>query len=117
MRLGFALPHVGSVANRESIRQVAIEAEQIGYDSLWTLERVIKPVTARTPYPASADGQLQTQYDTVFEHLSVLTYVAAITERVRLGVSVINLPFYQPVLLAKRIATMDQLSKRFPPGI
>jgi probable F420-dependent oxidoreductase len=110
VRLGFALPHVGPVASRENIREVALEAERIGYDSLWTLDRLVKPVNAKTPYPATADGQLNWQYHTVYEHLSVLTYVSAITERVRLGVSVLNLPFYQPVLLAKRIATMDQLS-------
>ena len=53
---------------------------------------------------------LERQYETVFEHLTTLTYAAALTERVRLGVSVINLPFHHPVQLAKRIATMDQLS-------
>jgi probable F420-dependent oxidoreductase len=46
----------------------------------------------------------------VFEHLTVLSYVAAITERVRLGVSVLILPFYHPVLLGRRLATLDQLS-------
>lgn len=110
MRVGFALPHVGPVASRDNIRLVALEAERLGYDSLWTLDRVVKAVTETTPYPPSADGRLEPQYDVVFEHLSVLTYVAAITERIRLGVCVLNLPLYHPVLLAKRIATMDQLS-------
>lgn len=110
MRLGFALPHVGPVATRENIQAVATEAEGLGYDSLWTLERLLKPVNAKTPYPATADGKLNDQYDTVYEHLSVLTYVAAITSRVRLGVSVVNLPYHHPVTLAKRVATVDQLS-------
>jgi probable F420-dependent oxidoreductase len=110
VRLGFALPHLGPVASAESIRAVALEAERIGYHSVWTLDRVIKALDQRTPYPGTPDGKLNPEYDTVFEHLSVLTYVAALTERVRLGVSVLNLPFYQPVLLAKRIATLDQLS-------
>ncbi|MGH3501045.1 MAG: TIGR03619 family F420-dependent LLM class oxidoreductase [Nocardioidaceae bacterium] len=110
MRLGFALPHVGPVAARDNVRAVAKEAETLGYDSLWTLERLLKPVRAKTPYPATPDGQLNAQYQTVYEHLSVLTYAAAITSRVRLGVSVLNLPYHHPVTLAKRIATMDQLS-------
>lgn len=110
MRLGFALPHVGPVAGPDTIRAVATEAENMGYDSLWTLERLLKPVRAKTPYPATADGELNDQYRTVYEHLSVLTYVAAITSRVRLGVSVVNLPYHHPVTLAKRLATLDRLS-------
>lgn len=110
MKLGFALPHVGPVATRENITATALEAEALGYDSLWTLDRLLKPKDPKTPYPGSPDGELDEQYHTVYEHLSVLTYVAAITSRLRLGVSVVNLPFYNPVLLAKRIATMDQLS-------
>ncbi len=110
MRLGFALPHLGPVATPENIRDVALEAERLGYDSLWTLDRVIKPLRPRTPYPPSPDGSFDPQYDIVYEHLSVLTWVAALTERVRLGVSVLNLPFHPPVLLAKRLATLDRLS-------
>jgi len=110
MELGFGLPHAGPTATRENIRQVAIEAERMGYGSLWTNERLLKPVAAITPYPGSADGELDWQYERTFEHLTTLTYAAALTERVRLGVSVLNLPFHKPVQLAKRIATMDQLS-------
>ncbi len=110
MEIGFALPHLGPVATRENIREVAIEAERLGYHSLWTNERLVKPLDPKTPYPGNAEGVLERQYETVFEHLTTLTYAAALTERVRLGVSVINLPFHHPVQLAKRIATMDQLS-------
>jgi len=110
MELGFGLPHAGPTATRENIRQVAIEAERMGYGSLWTNERLLKPVNAITPYPGSADGELDWQYETTYEHLTVMTYASALTERVRLGVSVLNLPFHKPVQLAKRIATMDQLS-------
>jgi probable F420-dependent oxidoreductase len=110
MELGFALPHLGPVATPDNIRQVAIEAERLGYHSLWTNERLLMPVNPKTPYPGNPNGELDWQYETVFEHLTTLTFAAALTERVRLGVSVLNLPFHQPVQLAKRIATMDQLS-------
>jgi probable F420-dependent oxidoreductase len=110
MEIGFALPHLGPVATRENIRRVAIEAERLDYHSLWTNERLVKPLNAKTPYPGNAEGELESQYRIVYEHLTTLTYAAALTERIRLGVSVINLPFHQPVQLAKRIATMDQLS-------
>ena len=110
MELGFALPHLGPIATRDNVRQVAVEAERLGYHSLWTNERLLKPVNPKTPYVGNPDGVLDWQYETVFEHLTTLTFASALTERVRLGVSVINLPFHQPVQLAKRIATIDQLS-------
>jgi probable F420-dependent oxidoreductase len=110
MELGFALPHLGNIATRDNIRQVAVEAERLGYHSLWTNERLLKPVNPKTPYPGNPEGELDWQYETVFEHLTTLTFASAVTERIRLGVSLINLPFHNPVQLAKRIATMDHLS-------
>jgi probable F420-dependent oxidoreductase len=110
MKLGFALPHIGPIATKHNIRKAAQAAEALEYHSLWTNERVLVPVNAKTPYPGSADGKLNPEYDTVFEHMTVLTYASAITSRIRLGVSVINIPFYNPVMLGRRVATMDQLS-------
>jgi probable F420-dependent oxidoreductase len=110
MKLGFALPHQGPVATRENMRLVATEAEAMGYDSLWTNERLLVPVDAKTPYPGNAAGVLDEEYKNHLDHLTCMTYVSAITERVRLGVSVINIPWYNPVLLAKRLAAMDVLS-------
>jgi probable F420-dependent oxidoreductase len=110
VKLGFALPHIGPIASTVNIRKAAQEAEDLGYHSLWTNERVLVPVDPKTPYPGTADGKLNPEYDTVFEHLTVLTYASAVTSRIRLGVSVINIPFYNPVMLGRRVATMDQLS-------
>ena len=91
MKVGFALPHQGPVATRENMRMVATEAEKMGYDSLWTNERLLVPVKAKTPYPGNAEGVLDEEYKTHLDHLTCMTYVSAITERIRLGVSVINL--------------------------
>jgi probable F420-dependent oxidoreductase len=110
MQVGFALPHIGPIATKDNIRQAAQTAESLGYHSLWTNERVLVPVNAKTPYPGSPDGKLNPEYDTVFEHMTVLTYASAVTSKIRLGVSVINIPFYNPVMLGRRVATMDQLS-------
>src|SRR5437879_7484359 len=110
MKLGFALPHIGPIASRSNYHQAAQEAETLGYATLWTNERVLVPLKPKTPYPGTADGVLNPEYETVFEHMTALTYAAAITSRIRLGISVINIPFYNPVMLGRRVATMDQLS-------
>jgi len=110
MKVGFALPHQGPVATRDNMRFVATEAESMGYDSLWTNERLLVPVKAKTPYPGNAEGVLDEEYKNHLDHLTCMTFVSALTERIRLGVSVINIPWYNPILLAKRLAAMDVLS-------
>jgi probable F420-dependent oxidoreductase len=110
MKLGFALPHIGPIASKDSIRTAAEQAEAMGYHSLWTNERVLVPLAPKTPYPGAPDGKLNPEYEIMFEHLTVLTYAAAFTSRIRLGVSVVNIPFYNPVMLGRRVATLDQLS-------
>jgi probable F420-dependent oxidoreductase len=110
MKVGLALPHMGEQATTENIRVFAVYAERNGWDSLWTGERLLYPVNPKTPYPGKADGKLKPATKRVFEHLTVLSYVAAITDRVRLGVSVLVLPYHNPVLLGRRLATLDQLS-------
>jgi probable F420-dependent oxidoreductase len=110
MKIGLALPHMGRQATAENIRRFAVYAERNGWDSLWTGERLLYPVRPKTPHPGKADGKLKPATQRVFEHLTVLSYVAAITDRVRLGVSVLILPYHNPVLLGRRLATLDQLS-------
>ena len=49
MKIGFALPNIGLVGNVDGVSQVAIRAEALGYDSLWTIERLLWPVKPQTP--------------------------------------------------------------------
>jgi alkanesulfonate monooxygenase SsuD/methylene tetrahydromethanopterin reductase-like flavin-dependent oxidoreductase (luciferase family) len=51
MRFGFALPQVGSIAGPEAVVKVAKRAEDLGFDSLWVLDRILWPVSPRAPYP------------------------------------------------------------------
>lgn len=109
MRYGFALPQIGSLAGPEAVITVAKRAEQLGYDSLWVLERVLWPVNPRAPYPIG-DGSLPTQYKSVLDPLETLTFAAAHTSRIALATGVLNIPWYNPVLLARRLTTLDVLS-------
>jgi probable F420-dependent oxidoreductase len=110
MRLGFALPQIGPIAGPDALVTVAQRAEALGFDSLWVLDRILYPVNPRTPYPATRDGVLPDLYKRVLDPLETLTFVAAHTRRVALGTSVLNLPWYPPVLLARRLTTLDVLS-------
>src|SRR5213593_1288792 len=109
MRFGFALPQVGSAVGPEALVMVAQRAEDLGFDSLWVLDRILWPVNPRVPYPIG-DGSLPVKYKSVLDPLETLTFAAAHTRRIALGTGVLNLPWYNPVLLARRLTTLDILS-------
>jgi probable F420-dependent oxidoreductase len=98
MRFGIALPHFSQLASRDAVLQIAREAGALGYDAIWTTDHVLMTSDQREPYGS------------ILEATVTLTYIAAITERVRLGTSVIVLTQREPVLAAKQAATLDVLS-------
>ncbi len=110
MRTGFVLPQVGSAASPQAIVHVAQRAEALGYDSVWVTERLLYPVKPQTPYPGTPDGALPEAYKVVFDPLETLTFVAAQTKRIALGTSVLDMPYYNPVMLARRLTTLDVFS-------
>ena len=109
MRYGFALPQVGSGVGPEALVTAAKRAEDLGFHSLWVLDRILWPVSPRVPYPIG-DGSLPVKYKNVLDPLETLTFAAAHTHHIALGTSVLNLPWYNPVLLARRLTTLDVLS-------
>jgi len=111
MKVGITLPNLGPQATRDNVLHTAIQAEKEGFDSVWTITRILWPLKPQTPYPVSPDGSLPTEYQTVFDPLETLTYVAANTNRITLGTSVIDTLFHNPVILARRFATLDVLSE------
>jgi probable F420-dependent oxidoreductase len=110
MRFGFALPQIGSLVGPEALVTVAKRAEDLGFDSLWVLDRILWPVDPRAPYPIG-DGSLPFQYKHVLDPVETLTFAAAHTSRILLATGVLNLPWYNPVLLARRLTTLDVLSR------
>ena len=110
MKVGILLPHLGEHPRRENIVHVAKEAEKAGFDSVWALERLLWALKPQTPYGGTPDGTLPVEYQNVFDPLTTLTYLAGNTERISLGTSVIDMLFHNPVVLAKRFATLDVLS-------
>src|SRR5262245_45093442 len=110
MRLGCVLPTFGPLAGPEAVKRVAEGAEGLGFHSLWVADRLLYPIAPRTPYPASADGVLPEYFKRSMDPVEALTFAAAHTRRITLGTSVLNMPFYNPVVLARRLATLDVLS-------
>lgn len=97
--LGFGLPVSGAWATPPVMRHVARRAEDLGYASLWTFQRVLAP-EGRDLGPAHA---------AVHDPLLALAHVAGHTERIGLGTATICAPFTAPALLAKATASLDVL--------
>src|SRR5947207_15846907 len=99
MELGVGLPTAGPLASPSAIVRVAQEAERLGYAAVWTFERLLRPV-GRTTLPGSAEPQeVPENYRSVYEPLVTLSHVAAVTNRIKLGNSVIDAPLHTPVVL------------------
>ena len=111
MKVGLVLPQAGQQATRENVIQMAKNAENEGFDSLWVFERLLWPINPQTPYVATPDGSLPIEYQIMLDPLETLTYVAANTNKIALGTSVIDMLFHNPVILARRFATLDILSE------
>lgn len=110
MELGVNLPTANLPNNSvEAIVQIAQTAEELGYGSVWTYERLLYPL-ADVPQPGGPPRPLPTYYQTAYDPIETLAFVAARTSRVQLGTSVVDALFHTPLILAKRYATLDQLS-------
>ena len=73
-----------------------IRVEELGYESIWVWDHILLGVEPYFP---------------ILDSLSILTAVAARTERIRLGTGVLVLPARNPVVLAKQLSSIDQISK------
>jgi probable F420-dependent oxidoreductase len=111
MKVGMFLPQVGEYATKENILYIAKESEKEGIDSVWVLDRLLWPLNPQTPYAATPDGTLPVEFQNVLDPLTTLTYVAGVTKQILLGTSIIDMFFQNPVVLAKRFATLDILSE------
>jgi len=100
MRIGVGAPVSGAWATPDNLAAFAGRAEQAGYASLWSFQRLLVP----------AGTQLDPVYASVLDPMLALSFAAAVTSRIRLGVAIINMPFVSPGYLAKQAATLDVLS-------
>jgi len=111
MKFGIMFANAGPFAYPEMLTNLARTAEEVGIESLWTVEHVVVPVGYNSRYPYSADGKMPGPENVpIPDPILPLAYAAAVTRTVRLGTGVIILPQRHPVYVAKEMATLDVLS-------
>ena len=91
--------YLGFPATPEAIVETACKAEELGFDALFVNDHVIVD-----------DSPRNSPWRNVYDPLMVLAYVAARTSKVRLGTSVLIMPYRNPIVTAKMLATLDQMS-------
>jgi probable F420-dependent oxidoreductase len=100
MLISCGCPVSGVWADPLSVTGFAMRAEELGYHGLWSFQRLL----------VGAGENMAPVYHSVLDPMLALTYAAARTTTIRLGVAVINLPYIATVYLAKQAATLDVLS-------
>jgi probable F420-dependent oxidoreductase len=100
MHIGVTIPNNWGIAEPSQVVTMGPLAEALGYDSIWVMDHLLN------------SGYIRERLDDkpYYHPLATLSYLAATTSRVRLGTSVMVLPYHNPVELAKYAATLDQIS-------
>ncbi len=112
MEFGFSLPGRGPLATPDTVLRMATRADALRYDSVFVTDHVVLPASmARSVYPYSTTGQLAGgAAQDYLEPLAMLGWLAHATRRIRLGTSVLVVPYRNPLVTAKMLATLDRLS-------
>jgi probable F420-dependent oxidoreductase len=102
----------GPLATTDTILSLARWGEQVGFESLWVADHIAFPVSFSSEYPYSARGDFPSQFaDPLMEPLATMGVLVGATQRVRIGAAVLILPYRNPLLLARMMVTLDQLSR------
>lgn len=112
MKYGFTVPSRGPLATPESIVTIAKKGEELGFDSISLGDHILVPRTIESSYPYTDNGEYPgSTTGSSLEQLSVLSYLAGQTSKIRLSTSVMVVPHRNPIVAAKSLATIDVLSK------
>jgi probable F420-dependent oxidoreductase len=110
MQFGFYLPTRGQTAAPEALETLVTRGEALGFHSVMIADHVVFPSEVHSKYPYTVSGAFPGHGDAL-EQLTLMAYLAGITGRLRLVTSVMILPYRNPVLTAKMLATVDVLSR------
>jgi len=109
MRYGFYLPTRGPTSDADSLVKIVEQAERLGFDSTVIADHVVFPVQIESSYPYTVGGNFPGGWEAL-EQLSLMAFIAGKTQNLRLITSVMILPYRNPVVTAKMLATIDVLS-------
>jgi probable F420-dependent oxidoreductase len=112
MRVGVHLGNYSTGNNGDRVIEIGLMAERLGFDSVWVSDHVVVPSVMESVYPYSALGKSFTpdSAELFYEALVTLSVLAGMTSRVVLGTSVLVVPQRNPLLVAKQLSTLDDLS-------
>jgi len=110
MRFGFYLPTRGPLANRRGLKALLETGEEAGFSSVMVADHIVVPTSIESAYPYTVGGNFVSKGECL-EQLTLMTFVAAATEKLRIVSSVMIVPHRNPVHCAKAIATADLLSE------
>lgn len=115
MKFGVSIGNFGQFGRRGDARdqvRVAVAAERLGFDSVWVHDHIVMPARIRARYPYNDTGVAGFAWrQDIYDPLAMMAAVAVATERVEIGTSVLIVPYRNPVVLAKMLATIDQLAR------
>jgi len=112
MKFGIIFANAGPLGEPETTTGLAQLAEEHGFESLWTVEHTVVPAGYESEYPYSEDGKMPGgDAVSITDPLIWMTWVAAVTTRIRVATGILILPQRNPVTLAKELATLDRLSR------
>ena len=111
MKFGIMYANTGYFGLPEHAAELAKAAEEVGFDSLWTVEHVLVPKGYQSVYPYHRSGRLRGPDETPMpDPLLWMSFVAAVTTTIKLSTGVLILPQRHPAYVAKEFATLDSLS-------
>lgn len=111
MKIGLCLPQLNQHADRTAVSGFARNAEAAGFDSLWVQDHFMVPENPQVGYAGGPpELKMPDPYRCMLSPLETLAFVAAITERAQIGTSILVTAYYRPLMLAKRLASIDVLS-------
>src|SRR4051812_32156609 len=112
MKFGLMFVNTGMGSSRDGARILATNAEELGFESLWTVEHVVVPAGYESKYPYDPSGKMAGGAESfdLPDPLIWLAYVAAVTERIKLATGILILPQRNPLITAKELASIDALS-------
>lgn len=111
MKLGIAVPHYGpALSSAADLRRFAVEAERLGYVTLWCGDRLFLPTDLQGDYPGTDYPVYAERANRFADPLTVVGTLAAVTSTIRFNFSTLNAPLYHPIILARALTTLDFLS-------